>query len=43
MEKFKPKKFVSNTNNMIKLLENYIEDTNNTSWLNRIFGSKKKK
>lgn len=43
MEKFKPKKFVSNTNNMIKLLENYIEDTNNTSWLNRIFGGKKKK
>ena len=34
-KKFKPKKFVSNTNNMIKLLENYIEDTNNTSWLNK--------
>lgn len=34
-EKFKPKKFVSNTNNMIKLIENYIENTDNTSWLNR--------
>lgn len=32
---FSPKKFVSNTNNMIKLLENYIEDTNHISWYNR--------
>jgi len=32
---FKPKKFESNTNNMIKLLENYIEDTNHTSWFNK--------
>ena len=32
---FKPKKFVSNTNNMIKLIENYIDDSNNVSWLNR--------
>ena len=29
---FKPKKFVSNTNNMIKLLGEYIEDTDNVSW-----------
>ena len=34
-EKFKPKKFVSNTKNMIKLIENYVEDTNNISWLNK--------
>ena len=34
--KFKPKKFVSNTKNMIKLIENYIEDTDNRSWYNRI-------
>ena len=33
--KFKPKKFVSNTDNMVKLIENYIEDTNHVSWLNR--------
>lgn len=32
---FKPKKFVSNTNNMIKLVENYIEDTNHKSWFNK--------
>lgn len=32
---FKPKKFESNTDNMIKLLENYIEDTNHTSWFNK--------
>ena len=34
-EKFKPKKFVSNTKNMVKLLENYIEDSNNTSWYHK--------
>ena len=34
---FKPKKFVSNTNNMIKLLEDYIEDTNHRSWFNRSY------
>ena len=33
---FKPKTFVSNTSNMIKLVENYIENSNNTSWFNRI-------
>lgn len=32
---FKPKKFESNTANMIKLLEDYIEDTNNISWINK--------
>ena len=35
VKKFKPKKFVSNTNNMIKLIENYIEDSDNVSWLNK--------
>lgn len=32
---FKPKKFESNTDNMIKLLEKYIDDTDNVSWLNK--------
>ena len=32
---FKPKKFESNTNNMIKLLENYIQDSNHSSWFNK--------
>ena len=32
---FKPKKFESNTKNMIKLIENYIEDTNHTAWLHK--------
>ena len=32
---FKPKRFESNTANMIKLIENYIEDTNHTSWYNK--------
>ena len=32
---FRPKKFVSNTKHMIKLLENYIDDTNHISWFNR--------
>ncbi len=31
-KKFKPKKFESNTKNMINLIENYIESTNHTSW-----------
>ena len=34
-KKFKPKKFESNTQNMVKLIENYIEDTDNTSWYNK--------
>lgn len=33
-ESFKPKKFESNTDNMIKLIENYIEDSNHISWYN---------
>lgn len=32
---FKPKKFESNTENMIKLIEDYIEDENHISWLNK--------
>lgn len=32
---FKPKRFESNTGNMIKLIENYIEDTNHISWFNK--------
>ena len=36
-KKFKTKKFVSNTNNMIKLVENYIEDTNHKSWFNKYY------
>lgn len=35
VKKFKPKKFVSNTKNMVKLIENYIEDSNHISWYNR--------
>ena len=34
-KKFKQKKFVSNTDNMIKLLENYIDDSDNTSWFHK--------
>ena len=34
-KKFKPKKFVSNTDNMVKLIENYIEDSNHISWYNK--------
>ena len=37
VKNFKPKKFESNTNNMIKLLEEYIENTNNTSWFNKSY------
>ncbi len=33
---FKPKKFVSNTKNMVDLIENYIEEENNVSWYNKI-------
>ena len=32
---FKPKKFVSNTSNMIELIDNYIEEANNISWYNK--------
>ena len=34
LQKFKPKKFASNTKNMVKLLEDYIEDTDSISWYN---------
>lgn len=37
VKSFKPKKFVSNTNNMVKLLEDYIEDTNHKSWFNKYY------
>ncbi len=32
---FKPKKFVSNTPNMVKLVSDYIEETDNISWYNK--------
>ena len=32
---FKPKKFVSNTDNFVKNIENYIEEDNHTSWFNK--------
>ena len=32
---FKPKKFESNTKNMIKLIQDYIEDTNHISWFHK--------
>ena len=32
---FKPKKFESNTKNMVKLISNYIEEDNHTSWFNK--------
>lgn len=32
---FKPKKFTSNTDNMIKLISNYIEEENHISWYNK--------
>lgn len=32
---FKPKKFVSNTENMINLISNYIEEDNHISWYNK--------
>ena len=38
---FKPKKFVSNTQNMINLIDDYIEESNNKSWLNKICFFKK--
>lgn len=34
---FKPKKFVSNTKNMINLIDDYIEDSNNKSWFNKSY------
>lgn len=32
---FKPKKFESNTKNMIKLIDDYIEDSNHTAWFHK--------
>lgn len=32
---FKPKKFISNTVNIRRLIENYIEDANHVSWYNK--------
>ena len=32
---FKPKKFVSNTDNMVKLVSDYIEDCDHISWYNK--------
>ena len=34
-KKFKANKFKSNTKNMIKLIEDYIEEDNHTSWFNK--------
>ncbi len=34
-KKFKPKKFESNTNNFISLVDNYIEGDNHISWYNK--------
>lgn len=33
---FKPKKFVSNTDNFVKLIDDYIEEDNHISWYNKI-------
>ncbi len=35
MKSFKPKKFESNTQNMINLIQGYIEDTNHISWYHK--------
>lgn len=32
---FKPRKFVSNTDNMVKIISDYIEDVNHVSWYNK--------
>jgi len=34
-ETFKPKKYISNTANMVKLISDYIEEDNHTSWYNK--------
>ncbi len=34
---FKPKKFMSNTHNMVKMLEEYIDSNNHISWFNKYF------
>jgi len=35
IENFKPKKFESNTKNMIKLIDDYIIETNHTAWYHK--------
>jgi len=35
IKNFKPKKFESNTQNMIKLIDDYIEDSNHTAWYHK--------
>ena len=35
MKSFKPKKFESNTKNMIKLIDDYIKDSNHTAWYHK--------
>ena len=35
IKKFKPKKFESNTKNMIKLIDDYIKDSDNTAWYHK--------
>ena len=35
MKSFKPKKFESNTNHMISLIEHYIEETDHTAWYHK--------
>ena len=35
MKNFKPKKFESNTQNMIKLIDDYIKDSDHTSWYHK--------
>jgi len=35
MKSFKPKKFVSNTKNMIKLIDDYIKDSDHTAWYHK--------
>lgn len=36
-KKFKPEKYKSNTKNMIKLIDNYIEEDNHISWYNKYY------
>ena len=33
---FKARKFTSNTHNMVKLVSDYIEEDNHTSWFNKL-------
>ena len=35
-KKFAPKKYESNNQNMVNLIENYIKEDNNTSWFNKL-------